>query len=228
MKGRDRTTMSFLEFQAYIENDDLFPFYLRKHVLGKKKTIGQGQKISYPTDKFVLIDTGLVAASYGKKQIIYQLAGKDQFVFQNQLDSHFEAFEYTEYREFQIKDLVVQLEKEKLLDYFLLFLLKKEEKIIQKLVELGAMHVDKRIHYQLNEIFLLVYGCQIEDKQKGVYNFPLWLKMSVFERLVRTSPANFSKKLQPLIQKYILSSHQNPWHINVKLWNTFYKKFCRF
>ncbi|WP_167630356.1 hypothetical protein [Listeria valentina] len=215
--------MEFLEFQAFIENDDLFPFYLREHVLGKKKILWQEQKISYSADKFILIDSGLVVKSYGKKQIIYQLAGKDQFIFFNQSDSYLEALERTHYREFQIKDVVEQLEEEKLLDHFLLFMFKKEEKIVQKLVELENMKVKERIYYLLNELFFLDYGSHIEDKKEGVYNLPSWLKMSVFTRLVRTSAANLSQQLHPLTRNHILRTHKKPWQINVKLWNDFYK-----
>lgn len=219
--------MEFLEFQAFIENDNLFPFYLRKHVSGKKKTLWKEQKISYSTDQFILIDSGLAVGSYGKKQIIYQLAGKDQFIFFNQSNSYLEALEHTHYREFTIEDLVEQLEEEKLLDHFLLFVFKKEEQIVQKLVELGNMQVKERIYYLLNELFFLDCGFHIEDKKEGVYSLPSWLKMSVFRRFVRTSAANLSQQLHPLTRNHILLTHKKPWQVNVKLWNDYYKDiFC--
>lgn len=215
--------MNFLEFQNFVETDDLLVSHIRRHFSSPIQKARKGGRIYCNQGKVLLIRKGTLALRYNNRHrdVICQLYSKDAFVYSTILDDeqfYLEALENTEYMEFSLDEFSLQLDQDQLFSHFLAAILSNEEQAMKNRLVLETEKLENRIFYVIEMIFENLYRLKMQEAEGATYALPAWLKIKTLASFANASVVAVSRNLQGFSKKGLIETKTTIWKVNIKKW----------
>ncbi|MGJ8729236.1 hypothetical protein ACRW9N_02080 [Listeria aquatica] len=215
--------MDFLEFQSFVETDDLLVSHIRRHFSSPIQRERKGGRICSNQGKVLLIKKGTLALRYNNRHrdVICQLYSKDAFVYSTILNDerfYLESLENIEYVEFSLDEFSLQLEEDQLFSHFLATILSSEEQAMKNRLILETEKLENRLFYAIEMIFENLYGHKMEEAEETIYVLPAWLKIKTLASFANASVVAVSRNLQGFSKKGLIETKTTIWKVNIKKW----------
>ncbi|WP_167630563.1 hypothetical protein [Listeria valentina] len=202
--------MNLFEIQQWIEQDQLLSFHLKRKAKGTRKCLEKGRKIQISPEKLVLVETGVLASCYQKRDLIYALTLPHDYLRMSQSGTYIEALQTTYYLEYDLNDVEETLKQDSLFTHLLLSLLYKEEQIRDHHLFYATHSVEEKIQYTFS-LFLQKEVRLVEPLETGDMVFPRWFNLTLLARLINASSVSVSKMLPSVAQQMNITTNTKTW-----------------
>lgn len=201
--------MTFLELHQFIKQDLLIYSWILNNFCLTQHKLEVGTELVMNNEQVIIMEKGLLAQeSIESKTIIHRIFEDQRIIFNTEVNLSLTALEDTTYRIVDKKDLLDELDSQKLLPHFLLQIAEDFEQDLEQERKLMSANSEERIELILTKI---IDRHQLDSVTNPT--FPKWLKIYVLARLAKCSVSTTSIVVNELAQKGVINVKTTPWQL---------------